>query len=83
MMTAPTGSEAFFSSASASTVSCTGISSSSETTCTAVRWLRSIRVMESAWVRIGPTRATSATSALTLRKRTTRPVGGASRTTAS
>ena len=41
------------------------------------------RMTVSAWLRIGPTRASPATSALTLRKRAMRPVGGASSTTAS
>ncbi len=81
--TAPTGSEASRRSASASMVSCTGISSSRVTTWTAVVWLRSIRVIDSAWPWMGPIRAMSATSALTLRNRTTRPVGGASRMTTS
>ena len=67
----------------ASTVSWTGISSSRVTTWTTVCGDCSIAVIESAWLRIGPTLATPATSWLTLRNRTTRPVGGASRTTAS
>ena len=43
---------------------------------TSVDRARSIRVIESAWPRIEPTLAMSATSLLTLRKRTARPVGG-------
>ncbi len=79
----PTGSPAAVSSAAASAVSCTGISSSSVTRWTAVMALRSRPMIESAWPRIGPTRASPATSALTPRKRVIRPVGGASSTTAS
>ncbi len=40
-------------------------------------------MIESAWLRIGPTFARPATSSLTLRNRVTRPVGGASSTIAS
>ena len=66
-----------------SRVSCTGISSSSVTRCTAVEEERSIRITESAWLRIGPILARPLTSVLTLRNRVIRPVGGASSTTAS
>ena len=83
MTTFPTGSRAARSSATASTVSWTGISSSRVTTCTAVCGDVSISVIESAWDRIGPTFARSATSSLTERNWTTRPVGGASSTIAS
>ena len=82
-MTAPTGRRAARSSATASTVSCTGISSSSVTTCTAVCGERSTAITPSLCVLIGPTLASPATSAVTLRKRAIRPVGGASSTTAS
>src|SRR5450759_5237143 len=44
---------------------------------------RSTSMIDSAWSRTGPTRARPATCWLTLRKRATRPVGGASTTTAS
>jgi hypothetical protein len=83
MMTVPMGSRAARSSATASTVSCTGISSSSVTTCTAVCGEVSISVIESACERIGPIFARPDTSSLTERNRTTRPVGGASRMIAS
>ena len=82
-ITAPTGRPAARSSATASTVSCTGISSSSVTTCTAVCRRAQHRHHPVALRLIGPTLASPATSALTLRKRVMRPVGGASSTTAS
>ena len=81
--TPPTGSPSSPSSRTASAVSCTGISSSTLTRCTAV-WAERIRVMiEFAWFRIGPTLASPTTSSFTFRKRVIRPVGGASSTTAS
>ena len=51
----PTGRSALVSSATPSAVSCTGISSSSVTMCTAVIGERSSDITESAWLRIGPT----------------------------
>ncbi len=71
------------SSSTASSVSCTGISSSSVTTCTAVIGERSREETPSLWVLIGPILASRAVSAVTFRKRPIRPVGGASSTTAS
>ena len=71
------------SAATASSVSVTGMSSSRVTKCTAVVADRSSRMIESAWLRIGPTLARPATAACTLRNRAIRPVGGASKTTAS
>ena len=44
---------------------------------------RSTRMIESAWLRIGPTLASPDTASCTLRNWAIRPVGGASRTTAS
>ena len=82
-MTEPTGRCAARSSVTASTVSCTGISSSRVTTCTAVWGERSTAITPSLCDLIGPTLASPATSAVTLRKRVIRPVGGASRITAS
>ena len=79
----PTGMSERCSSAIASAVSCTGISSSSVTTCTAVIGERSSAATPSLWVLIGPTLASRAVSAVTLRNRPIRPVGGASSTTAS
>ena len=66
-----------------SAVSCTGISSSTVTRCTAVRCERSSVITVSAWLLIGPTLASPASSVLTLRNWAIRPVGGASSTTAS
>ena len=66
-----------------SVVSWTGISSSSVTTCTNVIGERRMAATPSLWVLIGPTLASRAVSAVTFRKRPIRPVGGASRTTAS
>ena len=82
-ITRPTGMPSAVSSAIASTVSWTGISSSSVTTCTAVIGERSSAATPSLWVLIGPTLASRAVSAVTLRNRPIRPVGGASSTTAS
>jgi hypothetical protein len=82
-ITEPTGSPLARSSTTASTVSCTGISSSSVTTCTAVWDERSTAMTPSLCDLTGPTLASPATSAVTLRKRVIRPVGGASTTTAS
>ena len=82
-MTWPTGRFVARSSAMPSIVSCTGISSSTVTRWTWVVWLRIIAMIELAWRRTGPTRASPATSSLTLRNRAMRPVGGASMTTAS
>ena len=83
MTMSPIGSRAARRSATASTVSWTGISSSRVTTWTAVcgevEHLRDRVGLD----RIGPTLARSATSSFTERNRTTRPVGGASRTIAS
>ncbi len=81
--TPPTGSPASRRSAIPSTVSCTGISSSSVVKCTAVSGERSTRITACAWEWIGPNLARPATSELTFRKRVSRPVGGASITTAS
>ena len=69
-------------SARPSSVSCTGISSSVVTKCTAVCGDLITRATVSACVRIGPTLARPETSVLTSRKRLIRPVGGASITTA-
>ncbi len=66
----------------ASRVSWTGISSSEVTTWTRVT-ADAAAHDRVACLRIGPTLAIPATSVLTLRKRPIRPVGGASRTTAS
>ena len=66
-----------------SAVSCTGISSSRVTRCTAVSFEPMTAMTASACERIGPVRASPATSVLTLRNRAIRPVGGASITTAS
>jgi len=82
-MIRPTGKPSEVKSVMASTVSWTGISSSSVTTCTAVIGERSSAATPSLWVLIGPTRANRAVSAVTLRNRAIRPVGGASSTTAS
>ena len=71
------------SSAIPSAVSCTGISSSTVTRCTAVRGERNSVITVSAWFLIGPTLASPASSLLTLRNWVIRPVGGASSTTAS
>ena len=62
---------------------CSAVLASKVTTCTVVTSDFSNRMIEDAWLRIGPTLAIPATSVLTLRKRPIRPVGGASRTTAS
>ena len=70
------------SSAIPSRVSCTGISSSVVTKCTAVCGDRMTRPTVSACVFIGPILASPETSVLTFRKRLIRPVGGASMTTA-
>ena len=70
-------------SAMPSRVSCTGISSSVETKCTAVCGDLITFATVSAWVLTGPTFARPDTSAVTLRNRPIRPVGGASSTTAS
>jgi hypothetical protein len=82
-ITEPIGIPSRVSSAIASEVSWTGISSSSVTTCTEVIGERRIAATPSLCVLIGPTLASRAVSAVTFRKRATRPVGGASRTTAS
>ncbi len=66
-----------------SAVSCTGISSSTVTRWTAVRGERNSVITVSAWLLIGPIRASPASSLLTLRNCAIRPVGGASSTTAS
>ena len=66
-----------------SAVSCTGISSSTVTRCTAVRGERNSVITVSAWFLIGPTLAIPASSLLTLRNWVIRPVGGASSTIAS
>ncbi len=71
------------SSATPSSVSCTGISSSSVTRCTAVCGERSTAMTPSDCALIGPTLARPPTSCVMLRKRAIRPVGGASSTTAS
>ena len=81
--TPPTGSCACRSSAMPSAVSWTGISSSTVTRCTAVRGERNSVITVSAWLLIGPTLASPASSLLTLRNCVIRPVGGASSTTAS
>ena len=81
--TEPTGSPAAVSSAMASAVSCTGMSSSSVTRCTAVWGERRTAMTPSLWVLIGPDRASCDISAVTPRNRVIRPVGGASTTTAS
>ena len=86
IMTAPSWSPPLDrprSSAIPSSVSCTGISSSTVTKCTAVSGERITRCTVSAWARIGPTLASPDTSDAILRKRLIRPVGGASITTAS
>ncbi len=83
MTTAPTGIPSSRNSATASTVSCTGISSRRVTTCTRVASECSNSVIEPACEWIGPIRANPATSAPTERNRGIRPVGGASRTMAS
>ena len=82
-MTPPTGNPAARSSSMPSAVSCTGISSSTVTRCTAVRGDRNSVIIVSAWLLIGPTFASPASSSLTLRNWVMRPVGGASSTTAS
>ena len=82
-ITEPTGSLFSVSSAIASAVSCTGMSSRRVTRCTAVCGERSTAMTPSLWVLIGPERASCAISAVTPRKRVIRPVGGASTTTAS
>src|SRR5205823_879209 len=69
-------------SARPSRVSCTGISSSVVTKCTAVCGDLITRATVSECVFIGPTLARPETSVLTSRKRLIRPVGGASITTA-
>ncbi len=71
------------SSATPSSVSCTGISSSTVTKWTAVCGERMTPCTVSAWPRMGPTLASPDTSVAMLRKRAIRPVGGASMTTAS
>src|SRR6478736_2900008 len=81
--TPPTGRPAARSSPMPSAVSWTGISSRIVTRCTAVRGERSSSITLSAWVLIGPTFASPASSELTPRNWQMRPVGGASRTTAS
>ena len=53
------------------------------TKCTAVSGDRMTFCTVSAWLRIGPTRASPEISELTFRNRPIRPVGGASMTTAS
>ena len=77
----PSGSPSARSSATASEVSCTGMSSSRVTRCTAVAEERRTFMTDSACAWIGPTLASPAPTALTLRKLPIRPVGGASRTT--
>ena len=79
----PTSSPASRASAMPSRHSCTGISSSRATKCTTVSGERMTSMTRSAWSRTGPTRASPETSAVTFRNRVTRPVGGASSTTAS
>src|SRR6266540_57180 len=82
--TAPTGSSAARSAPVASIVSVTGSSSGRQVSTIAVRAGSSSRSLtRSAWWRIGPTRASSATVSGARRKGTTRPVGGASSTTRS
>ena len=66
-----------------STVSCTGISSSTVTRCTTVWSDVSSRITLSAWLLTGPTLASPDSSLLTPRNWVIRPVGGASSTTAS
>ena len=70
-------------SAIPSRVSWTGISSSVQTKCTAVCGDLITLATVSACVLTGPTFASPDTSAVTLRNRPIRPVGGASSTTAS
>jgi len=82
-ITDPIGSFASVSSAIASAVSWTGMSSSRVTRCTAVCGERSTAITPSLWVLIGPERASWPISLVTLRNRVIRPVGGASTTTAS
>ena len=81
--TLPTGSDTPCSSATASRVSCTGISSSSVTRWTVVCGERITFITPSDWFLIGPTLASRLASSEMLRKRVMRPVGGASSTTAS
>ena len=82
-MIRPTEISSVVRSATASAVSCTGISSSNVTMCTAVIGDRRNAATPSLCVLIGPSLASRAVSAVTLRKRPIRPVGGASRITAS
>ena len=82
-MTPPTGRPSARSSATPSIVSWTGISSSRVTRWTAVRGEAMTAMTRSAWLRIGPTFARPEISEFTLRNLLMRPVGGASRTTAS
>ena len=82
-ITAPTGIWVGCSCSTASSVSVTGMSSSRVTRCTTVVSARSIAMIESAWLRIGPTLASPETASCTLRNWAIRPVGGASSTTAS
>ena len=82
-ITAPGRRSAACSSATVSRVSVTGRSSSSVTRCTAVCGECTSRTTPSLWLWIGPVRARSDIARVTSRKLTTRPVGGASRTTAS
>jgi len=82
--TGPSGRPAARSSAIPSTVSVTGSSSGRQVITTRVRAGSSSRPLTwSAWWRMGPTRASSATVSGARRKGTTRPVGGASSTTRS
>jgi hypothetical protein len=81
--TPPTGSPIACSSATPSIVSCTGISSSSVHRCTAVCGERRTAITPSDWLLSGPTLARPPISLLMFRKRTIRPVGGPSSTTAS
>ena len=82
-ITVPTRMWVGWSACTASSVSVTGMSSSRVTRCTTVVAERSTRMIESAWLRIGPTLASPETASCTFRNWAIRPVGGASRTTAS
>ena len=82
-MTLPIAIRVGASAVTASSVSVTGMSSSSVTRCTTVVGARSTVMIESAWLRIGPIFASPDTASWTLRNWAIRPVGGASRTTAS